>query len=149
MGVTLQICIMALALGATTVAADAATRQTRPSDQKPHHQQWSGNGVTLGEVVPHTAAASAGIRVGDVIFSINGRAVGSYDDIDSQVTASGGHPITIDLYRGGRHLRLHVAPRAMRLPSPYGQVEHQPVLGLAHWEQRLILMPCALDPDCE
>lgn len=145
----LPICLAALALSVATVGADASDTHSRLFYQAPEQQGWSGGGVTVAEVVPHTAAASAGIRVGDVIFSINGRAVGSYDDINSQVVASGGHPVTIDLYRGGRHLRLHVARRAMRLPSLYGQVEHQPVLGLAHWEQRLILMPCALDPDCE
>lgn len=145
----LRICLAALALSGTAAAADAASRQKRPPYQERDQQQWSGSGVTFGEVVPNTAAARAGIQVGDVIVSINGSAVGSYADIDSQVVASGGRPIAIDLYRGGRHLRLHAAPRAMRQPSSYGEVEHQPVLGLAHWETRLILMPCALDPDCE
>jgi S1-C subfamily serine protease len=144
-----RICLAASALSVASAGADAADTHSRPLYQARAQHGWSGGGVTVAEVVPHTAAASAGIRVGDVIFSINGCAVGSYDDIDSQVAASGGHPIAIDLYRGGRYLRLHVAPRATRLPSPYGQVEHQPVLGLAHWDQRLILMPCALDPDCE
>ncbi len=136
----------AIALGLPV--ADAAQR----SDIIPpiaEQSQWSGAGVIVTEVVPHTAAASAGIRPGDVVVSINGRAVNSYSDIESEVAASGGRPMTIDLYRGRRRLRLHAAPRRIQPLTPYGIAEHERVLGLAHWEQRLILIPCVLDPDCE
>jgi len=134
-----RIFIAALALSTAAASASAAERQ----------QQWAGSGVTVTEVVPRTAAASAGIRPGDVVVSINGNAVNSYADIDSQVEASGGRPMTIDLYRAGRPLRLHAAARRIQPLTRYGVAEHDRVLGLAHWESRLILMPCALDPDCE
>lgn len=134
-----RIFVTALALSIAATSASAAEGQ----------QQWAGTGVTVTEVVPHTAAASAGIRPGDVVVSINGNAVYSYADIDSQVAASGGRPMTIDLYRAGRHLRLHAAARRIQPLTRYGVAEHERVLGLAHWESRLILMPCALDPDCE
>ncbi len=144
-----RIFFAALALSSVAVAADAADRQERPFYQEPDQQQRAGTGVTVTEVVPHTAAASAGIRPGDVVVSINGRAVNSYSDIESEVAASGGHPMTIDLYRSHRRLRLHAAPRRIQPLTPYGIAEHERVLGLAHWEQRLILIPCVLDPDCE
>ena len=67
-----RIFIAALALSIAAASARAAERQ----------QQWAGAGVTVTEVVPHTAAASAGIRPGDVVVSINGNAVYSYADID-------------------------------------------------------------------
>ena len=149
MNAVLRIFFAALALSSITVAADAADRRMRPSYQEPDRQQWAGAGVTVTEVVPHTAAASAGIRPGDVIASINGRAVNSYSDVDLEVAASAGRPMTIDLYRDRRRLRLHAAPRRTQPLTPYGIAEHERVLGLAHWETRLILMPCALDPDCE
>ncbi len=137
----------AIALG-LPVAADA-TQRSNIIPPIAEQSQWSGAGVIVTEVVPHTAAASAGIRPGDVVVSINGRAVNSYSDIESEVAASGGHPMTIDLYRSHRRLRLHAAPRRIQPLTPYGIAEHERVLGLAHWEQRLILIPCVLDPDCE
>jgi S1-C subfamily serine protease len=139
MNKVLRIFIVPLALSAAAASASAAERQ----------QQWAGTGVTVTQVVPHTAAASAGIRIGDVIVNVNGNAVNSYADIESQVAASGGRPMTIDLYRGRRLLRLHAAPRRIQPLTPYGVAEHERVLGLAHWETRLILIPCALEPDCE
>jgi len=147
MNMALRILLATLALG--TTAAGAADRYVRPFYQEPDQQQWAGTGVTVTEVVPDTAAASAGIRPGDVVVSINARAVHSYSDLDSEVVASGGRPMTIDLYRGRRRLRLHVALRRIEPSTPYGIAEHELVLGLAHWEPRLVLMPCALDPDCE
>jgi S1-C subfamily serine protease len=111
--------------------------------------QWPGSGVTVEEVVPHTAAAGAGIRQGDVITSINGTPVNGYPDIDAQVTASDGRPLAIDLYRRGRHLRIRAAPRPSAGLNAYGVPQQDRALGVAHWEERLILVPCAEDPDCE
>jgi S1-C subfamily serine protease len=104
----------ALALSSLTTAAGAADRHSMPFYQEPDQQQSAGTGVTVAEVVPHTAAASAGIRPGDAVVSVNGRAVYSYSDIDSEVEAGGGRPLTVDLYRDRRRLRLHAAPRPIQ-----------------------------------
>ncbi len=151
------IVVAALALTSATVTAHAAHKRAvqvyeeriMQDSHQEHFQQQSGSGVTVEEVVPNTAAASAGLRPGDVIAAVNGNAVTGYSDIDARVAASGGRPLSIDVYRGGRHLRLRAAPRPMLVRSPFGEAEQRRVLGVAHTEGRLILMPCAEDPDCE
>ncbi|MGD0465045.1 MAG: PDZ domain-containing protein [Tepidisphaeraceae bacterium] len=143
----LLIGVAALALSDATVAADAAQKHVRHFYQAPVQQQWSGAGATVEEVIPNTPAASAGIRPGDIIVGINGRTVNGYSDIDSPVAASVGRPLTIDIYRGGKRLRLRAAPRLMLVRNPYGEVTQRGVLGVAHTDFRGI--PCALEPDCE
>ena len=144
----LLIGLAALALSSNADAADRAHKGARHSYQLQDRQPWSGAGVTVEEIAPHTAAASAGIRPGDVIVGIDGTAVSGYSDIDSRVAASGGRPLTIDIERGGRRLRLRTAPRGMVVLTPDGP-QNRRVLWVVHTESRLILMPCAEDPDCE
>jgi S1-C subfamily serine protease len=130
------------------VAAHAA-QKSKANFPMAEQSQSFGAGVTVDEVVPHTAAAAAGIRRGDVVVSINGMPVNGFPDIDAQVTASGGRTLVIDLYRRGRHLRLRAAPRPSAGLYAYGVPQQGRAIGLAHWESRVILMPCADDPDCE
>ncbi len=148
MSKALRIAVMALVLGGSVVAAGAAQRPMR-APQAAQPPEGAGSGVTVEEVVPRSAAASAGIRAGDVIVAINGSPVSSYADMDPPVVASGGRPLVIDLIRHGRHLRVQATPRAVAASPRYGVPDHDRVLGITHWEERWILMPCALDPDCE
>jgi len=93
--------IAVLGLGTAVVPADAAHKQVRRYDQAPAQEQWSGSGVRVEEVLANTPAANAGIRPGDVIVGMGGRAVNGYADVDAAVAASGGRPLTIDIVRGG------------------------------------------------
>ncbi|HEY6743629.1 MAG TPA: trypsin-like peptidase domain-containing protein [Lapillicoccus sp.] len=55
-----------------------------------------GSGATLSEVVTGTAAASAGLQAGDVITTLNGRAIGSASDVSAAlVGADPGDQVTI------------------------------------------------------
>jgi len=101
--------IAVLGLGTAVVPADAAHKQVRQYDQAPAQAQWSG--VRVEEVLANTPAANAGIRPGDVIVGMGGRAVNGYADVDAAVAASGGRPLTIDIVRGGARARLRAAPR--------------------------------------
>jgi regulator of sigma E protease len=104
--------------------------------------------VRVEEVAPGTAAAAVGIRPGDVIRAINGKAIDSYGDLDAQVAASGSRALAIDVERDGRHMRLRALPRPMVVYTPRGPERHR-VLGVVNTESVLVLMPCALYPDCE
>lgn len=141
-----------------TMPADAAHRQARRPGAAPIPQQryvaplpsqWAGNGVRIEEVIPNTGAARAGIRPGDVLVGINGRTINGYPDLDAAVAASGGRALTLDVYRGGSRIRLRALPTFAITPNGYGSIEQRRVLGVAHTESRWVLMPCALDPDCE
>ena len=58
-------------------------------------------GVVITDLDPSGAAASAGLREGDVIQQINGNPVRSGEDIRSAQNASGGKPLVLLVVRGG------------------------------------------------
>lgn len=119
----------------------AAAAQRHSGD----HRHWQGLGYAVEDIGPNTPVATAGIRPGDRIMAIDGRAVNNSDDIDRAMQRSG-H--LVDVERAGRRLRLKIAPRALT-PSEaqeYAQeyaeehtVRSRRVLGIV--EQRFILRP--------
>ena len=58
-------------------------------------------GVVISDIDPSGAAASAGLREGDVIQQINGSPVRSTDDVRSALKATTGKPAVLLVVRGG------------------------------------------------
>jgi len=65
---------------------------------------------TIGQVVPDSAAASAGLQVGDSIVALDGTKIANFEDVKRIVSARPGQPITIDLMRNGAPLTVHATP---------------------------------------
>jgi membrane-associated protease RseP (regulator of RpoE activity) len=89
--------------------ASAAPKQARQYQQVPLQQQSSGSGARVDEVDPNSPAARAGMQPGDRIVGINGRPIDNINDVTPFV-AGGGRPITVDIERGGTHVRVRAAP---------------------------------------
>jgi serine protease Do len=58
-------------------------------------------GVVITNVNPSGAAASAGLREGDVIQQVNGKSVDSPDDVRDALSAAGDRPAVLLIVRGG------------------------------------------------
>ena len=68
--------------------------------------------VRIGEIAPGGPAAEGGLKVGDIILSIDEVAVGGADDLIRLLTAARiGAVLPVDLLRNGSRLRRWVAPR--------------------------------------
>ena len=65
----------------------------------------------VGGVVPGSAAANAGFHKGDVIVSVNGTSIQSFDEIRSFVLDQPGEPMKVRLRRGEQLLSVSVTPR--------------------------------------
>jgi regulator of sigma E protease len=81
----------------------------------------------VGVVAAGSPAEGAGFRVGDLIVSIDGRDVATWDDVDLAVLPSAGSELAVEVMRGGERIR------ALVVPDAYGDYEHgdigvQPVL---------------------
>ena len=88
---------------------------------------------------PNTPVATAGIRPGDRIMAIDGRAVSKIDDIDREMRR-GGNLVVVDVERAGRRMRLRIAPRALTPSEAEEYTAHsRRVLGVV--EQRFTLRP--------
>jgi Do/DeqQ family serine protease len=68
-------------------------------------------GVLIARVVPKSPAAVAGIRSGDVILKVGGKAVTSGEEVQQQVEKSKvGQGLILDINRSGKTLSLTVKP---------------------------------------
>jgi regulator of sigma E protease len=65
----------------------------------------------VGTVVPGSAAAQAGIQAGDVVLSVNGTNIQSFDEIRAFVMDEPGEPMTVRLRRGESIFSVAVTPR--------------------------------------
>ncbi len=66
--------------------------------------------VDLQENCGKCAAKESGIRKGDIILSINGKSVGSNDDVGRIIAQSGGKSCEVRLLRGGGEKTLSLIP---------------------------------------
>lgn len=89
---------------------------------------------TIGQVMPDSAAASAGLQVGDTIVAIDGTKIASFDDVKRIVSAHPGQQITISLMRGSVPVTLHATPvsqvsanRTIGLLGIVNRTEFEPV----------------------
>ncbi len=73
----------------------------------------------VGEILPGSVAARAGLQVGDEVARIDGAPVESFGDLVTAIHDHPGETVAIDLRRGGQPLRI-----AAKLGSP-------PLLGVA------------------
>lgn len=64
----------------------------------------------MGEVVPDSAAAQAGLRSGDVVLKINEQAVNDWVEMVAQVHKSPGVALRFTIQRGNEVLSLNVTP---------------------------------------
>ena len=83
-------------------------------------------------VQPHSAAAAAGIKPGDVITSVAGTPVKSYADLKSVVAMSAGQNLTLTVRRDGKLVALSVVPRLESVKDRFGNVEKIGVLGIVN-----------------
>ena len=76
---------------------------------------WNGDpDVQLGEVMKNSPAEAAGLKPGDLLISVNNRAVSSMEVVTQQVIGSKGRPIDVMLVRNGHVQKLSVTPTATR-----------------------------------
>jgi putative serine protease PepD len=68
-----------------------------------------GTGVVVESVQSASPAANGGVRAGDIIESVDGKALRGVNDLIATVSAGRpGQAMTLGVERGGRQLRLHV-----------------------------------------
>jgi regulator of sigma E protease len=83
--------------------------------------------AVIGNVQPASAAEKAGIKAGDQIVSVNGKAVDTWERLDFQVLPRAGQELTVVVKRGSQDLPLRVTPDA-RTKFHVGDLGVMPVL---------------------
>jgi regulator of sigma E protease len=86
-------------------------------------------------VLPGSAAAAAGIKQGDVITSLDHRAVASFEDVVQIVLLNTGTPIDVVVRRDGSEQTLRVTPEMVDRKDRFGNHHRFGQLGIRATEQ--------------
>ena len=81
-------------------------------------------------VSPLSAAADTDIREGDLIVSMDGAPVETFDELRELVGASDGAPITLGVVRGEETFEAVLTPRRTDIPQPGGGFETRWLAGI-------------------
>ena len=81
-------------------------------------------------VQANSAAAAAGFQPGDVVQSINGRAIRSFSDMQRIVSFSAGEQLAVVVERGGTQVTLKAVPALQDVKDNFGNTHRMGVLGI-------------------
>lgn len=82
-------------------------------------------------VQPDSAAAAAGLKPGDVVLAIDGRAIESFSDMQRIVSANAGRTLTFQIDRGGTPVTLPATPALKQGKDNFGNNFCHAVLGVS------------------
>ena len=77
-----------------------------------------------------SAAAAAGFQVGDVVTAIDGKAIGSFSDMQRIVSVRGGDKLAFTIKRGDSIIQLQATPEQREVKDPFGNSHRQGILGI-------------------
>ena len=73
--------------------------------------------VQIGEVVPNSPAALAGIQASDIVLSVNGQAISDPNTLHDVIYANLDKPVTLTLQRGTKNVTVTATPLSSRPAS--------------------------------
>ena len=85
----------------------------------------------IDAVQPRSAAVNAGLLKGDVIKSVEGTAIHAFGQLREIVAASGGAPLSLEVWRAGETLDVTLSPRRVDLPLAEGGFETRWLIGIS------------------
>src|SRR6201987_5388059 len=84
----------------------------------------------VDKVEAGSAAAAAGFQVGDVVTAIDGRAIGSFSDMQRIVSVRAGEQLTFTVKRADAILQLHGTPELKEVKDAFGNAHRLGGLGI-------------------
>lgn len=85
----------------------------------------------IGDVVPGSPAAKAGLKKDDLVLSIDNAAIATWTDLSAKIrTGSADRPMKFTVRRGGAELSLDVTPRLEEGTAPDGKKTRDPKVGI-------------------
>ena len=84
----------------------------------------------VDKIQPDSAAAAAGFQPGDVVVTINGRPIESFNEMQEIVSTSAGQTLTFEVDRGGARVTLKAVPALKEVKDRFGNVHRQGLLGI-------------------
>jgi regulator of sigma E protease len=85
----------------------------------------------VGQISPNSAAASAGIKTGDKITSINDVEIKYWHEISENIQKADGHHIIMSLIRDGSQKNIRVKPVIVETKNIFGENTKRYMIGIA------------------
>ncbi len=84
----------------------------------------------VGDIMPETPAAEAGLKTGDRILKINEDTVSNFNDIPYLISTNLGTPVTLLLERAGKEETVTLTPKEVESDDGLGNKVKHPVIGI-------------------
>jgi len=88
----------------------------------------------VGDVLPDSAAAEAGILPGDRIVAIDGSTIERFEDVQRIIRERGEHQLRITIQRDGKQFNLTTTPKITELTDNFGNKRKIGLLGVTRSE---------------
>ncbi len=92
--------------------------------------------TTVGSVVEGSVAQEIGIVTGDIVLSIDGKTMESFEDIRRVISLNAGTTVQILLERDGQRIEKDVTPRLVQTTDRFGGEHAQGQLGIVSTEMK-------------
>ena len=90
----------------------------------------------IDSIQPASAAAEAGLQPGDLVLTIDGRAVANFSDMQRVVSGSPGVPLRIVVQRDNREVLVTATPRLQEIKDNFGNSHRIGLLGISRATSR-------------
>ena len=84
----------------------------------------------IGQVRSESPAFRAGLKEGDIIISVQGQAIKSWDEIKELVQGQAGRPVAMTVKRGDRIFSLTVTPEETVVKNEFGEEIKSALIGI-------------------
>ncbi len=84
----------------------------------------------VGEVMPDSPAAAAGLMKGDMIVRVNGTPITRWEEMTGIIHRSPGEKLTVTLRRGRDEMTLSVTPERKEVPDIFGEKKEVGLIGI-------------------
>jgi regulator of sigma E protease len=84
----------------------------------------------VGDVMPDTPAAAAGLQKGDRVLRVDGKPVKRFNDIPRLIVTNIGQPIVVALSRNGQPLEVTLTPKVIEEKDGLGNTIKRPLIGI-------------------
>lgn len=84
----------------------------------------------VNSVQPQSAAMAAGIEIGDLILSVDGKKLATFSDLQAVVHTSQGREMTLDIWRDGEILPIKLSAKLVDVPDGEGGFTQRTLIGI-------------------
>lgn len=84
----------------------------------------------IGSITPGSPAEEAGLRVGDVVQSINSKPMNTWEELSQTIEDSGEELLKIQVKRGEELLTVGVTPKVSEIKNIFGEASKRAVIGV-------------------